>query len=169
MAADDTGRKALRRDTNLQYGAVACRAADMFLSASDGLWDTLDAVQNGRPRQFALPFDRWDDLGMRDTQRIVKLVWFPLPLRQYRLRLHTSHLMQLNSVRGKRGGSSPPRTAHSQFLHSRTATPCRLAAMRLGLHEGRLRTVLTTVSAVAAKLKSSGHVFDSGDVMVASR
>lgn len=35
-AADDKGN--LRRDTNLQYGVVACRAADMFLLASDGVW-----------------------------------------------------------------------------------------------------------------------------------
>ena len=33
-AADEKGN--LRRQTNLQYGVVACRAADMFLLASDG-------------------------------------------------------------------------------------------------------------------------------------
>ena len=141
VAADDTGRQALRRDTNLQYGAVACRAADMFLSASDGLWDTLDAVQNGRPRQFGLHFDKWDDLGMRDTQRIVKLVRFPPPLPCSLPPFQPSILMQSNSgsaasvssrqarrIESSTPGASSTLTPTMQYPTS--LPPCTMGRMR---------------------------------------
>ena len=41
---------------------------------SDGVWDTLDAVQNGTPRHFGLPHDTWDGLTPAEVNRIVPLV-----------------------------------------------------------------------------------------------
>jgi hypothetical protein len=41
---------------------------------SDGVWDTLDAVQNGTPRHFGLPHDTWEGLNPAEVKRIVPLV-----------------------------------------------------------------------------------------------
>lgn len=46
----------------------------MCAARSDGVWDTLDAVQNGTPRQFSLNHDSWAKLNEREVQRIVPLV-----------------------------------------------------------------------------------------------
>ena len=40
------------------------------------VWDTLDAVQNGTPQQFGLPYLTWDELTAREVKRIVRLVRF---------------------------------------------------------------------------------------------
>ncbi len=45
VAADKYEPSKYRDGMNLQFGMVAARPSDMFLLASDGLWDTLDPVQ----------------------------------------------------------------------------------------------------------------------------
>ena len=53
VASEKYDKFRMRENTNLQFGMVAARAADMFLIASDGLWDTLDPVQSGPPQLVA--------------------------------------------------------------------------------------------------------------------
>ena len=45
VAADKYEPSKFRAGMNLQFGMVAARPEDVFLMASDGLWDTLDPVQ----------------------------------------------------------------------------------------------------------------------------
>ena len=45
IAADKYEPSKYRAGMNLQFGMIAAQADDMFLMASDGLWDTLDPVQ----------------------------------------------------------------------------------------------------------------------------
>lgn len=71
---------------HMTSGTVAClllegRLAPSWLTAcrylndrSDGVWDTLDAVQNGTPRHFGLPHDTWEGLTPAEFNRIVPLV-----------------------------------------------------------------------------------------------
>ena len=45
VAADKYEPSKYREGMNLQFGMVAARPSDVFLMASDGLWDALDPVQ----------------------------------------------------------------------------------------------------------------------------
>ena len=45
VAADKYEPLTYRSNLNLQFGMVAAQPDDIFLLASDGLWDTLDPVQ----------------------------------------------------------------------------------------------------------------------------
>ena len=45
VAADKYDALKYRENMNLQFGMVAAQPNDIFLMASDGLWDTLDPVQ----------------------------------------------------------------------------------------------------------------------------
>ncbi len=45
VAADKYDPLKYRENMNLQFGMVAAQPDDIFLMASDGLWDTLDPVQ----------------------------------------------------------------------------------------------------------------------------
>jgi hypothetical protein len=62
-----------------QIGSVVANRTTTFHppwmnDRSDGVWDTLDAVQNGTPRHFGLPHDTWEGLTPAEVNRIVPLV-----------------------------------------------------------------------------------------------
>lgn len=64
----------LNANTNLQYGVTIAAGDDVFLSATDGVWDTIDPVQAGTPAQLKLPYPTWEQVPPAKALEIAHVV-----------------------------------------------------------------------------------------------